>query len=232
MSELLTEFLDQFKVILLDMNSTFMFGEDRFDDSEDFFATYQRLGGLRLGAATVNSAIQKCYRGMSEDYQNPSKIDDFPSLAEGFRQYAAIDERDLPLLEAVFAQHELGHIPGEYAACLRRLRASHKLGLVSNIWANKASWLAEFKRAGIDDLWHAMIFSSDAQSMKPSHRLIREAVGKFDVPLSEIVFVGDSLRADIVPAKSYGLATVWIDPVAKAHPLADRVVSSLLELAI
>ena len=37
--------LDRFKVILLDMNGTFMFGQDRFGPEEDFAATYRRLGG-------------------------------------------------------------------------------------------------------------------------------------------------------------------------------------------
>jgi hypothetical protein len=68
-------YLDQFKIILLDMNSTFMFGEDRFHSREDFFSTYQRLGGARLDSTTVDTAIRNCYAGMSEDYEDPFSQD-------------------------------------------------------------------------------------------------------------------------------------------------------------
>ena len=34
------------KALLLDMNSTFMFGEDRFGDSEDFSICYYKVGGV------------------------------------------------------------------------------------------------------------------------------------------------------------------------------------------
>ncbi|MES2072327.1 MAG: HAD family hydrolase [Pseudomonadota bacterium] len=224
------KFLDDYKVILLDMNSTFMFGEDRFAESEDFFATYQRLGGNRLTRVAVDAAIRNCYHGMCADYMDAGKIDDFPALAEGLHRYGACEESDIPPLEMVFTQHELGHIPAEYAACLQRLSRSHRLGVVSNIWAKKSSWLTEFSRVGIADIWHTKVFSSDSRSMKPSPRLFQEAVGCFDVPLSDIVFVGDSLRVDVEPAKLFGLATVWIDSSALEHPMADCVVRSLLEL--
>ena len=223
-------FLDRFKIILLDMNSTFMFGEDRFNVGADFFSTYQRLGGIRLNSAAVNSAIRNCYAEMSRIYEDPLHMDNFPALAEGLRKYAAVQEIDLPLLESVFAHHELGRIPDTYAACLMRLSLSHRLGLVSNIWARKAGWLAEFERAGIGNIWQTRIFSSDSRSIKPSHRLFRTAVAACDAPLTDFVFVGDSLRVDIEPAKSFGLATVWITSLVHEHPLADGVVSSLLEL--
>lgn len=34
------------EVLLLDMNSTFMFGEDRFDEHEDFSIYYNNLGRM------------------------------------------------------------------------------------------------------------------------------------------------------------------------------------------
>ncbi len=223
-------YLDQFKIILLDMNSTFMFGEDRFHAHEDFFSTYLRLGGIRLDRTAVDAAIRNCYAGMAGAYEDPSKVDDFPSLAEGLRNYAAVEEADLSQLEAVFTHHELGGIPQVYRDCLLRLSRSHKLGVVSNIWAKKAAWLAEFERAGIHNIWQTLVFSSDSRSIKPSHRLFHAAATAFDAALSDIVFVGDSLRVDIEPAKLFGLAAVWITSAAQQHPLADRVVPSLLAL--
>jgi putative hydrolase of the HAD superfamily/5'-nucleotidase len=222
--------LDRYKGILLDMNSTFMFDEDRFDESQDFFATYQRLGGSRLDRHTVNSAIHSCHRGMSVLYEDPARIDDFPSLMEGLRQFAPVEHVDIPLLTNVFAHHERGRVPADCAACLRRLSRTHRLGVVTNIWAEKHAWLAEFETAGIADIWSVKVFSSDCRSMKPSPRLFRHAIDALDLPLSETVFVGDSLRVDVAPAKTMGLETVWINPAREAHPQADYTVASLLEL--
>lgn len=223
-------FLDRFSTILLDMNSTFMFGEDRFGEQEDFFATYVKLGGKRLDRAAVNLAIRECYKGMSIDYEDMSKVDNFPSLAQGLMKYASVNKNDLAFLEAVFAHHELGRIPEEYANCLKRLSQTHRLGVVSNIWAPKDLWLNEFKRVGIGDLWHTINFSSDGRSIKPSRQFFRKAITACNVSLSEIVFVGDNLRVDIEPAKSYGLTTVWVTTLAETHPSADRIVPSLFSL--
>ena len=56
--------LDTFPVLLLDMNGTFMFGEDRFAVGEDFHATYRSVGGSRLSAAKVTRFIRACYDDM------------------------------------------------------------------------------------------------------------------------------------------------------------------------
>jgi HAD superfamily hydrolase (TIGR01509 family) len=225
-----TRFVDRYAVILFDMNSTFMFGEDRFGEDEDFFSSYTLLGGSRLDRHAVDTAIRRCYRGMSIDYEDSAKADDFPTLAEGLRHYADAMEADIPLLEAVFAFHERGHVPPDIAACLRRLSRTHRLGIVSNIWARKDPWLAEFDRAGIADIWDVIVFSSDSRSIKPSPRLFREAMDAFDVPVSDMLFVGDSLRVDIAPARSLDLGTVWITRSAEHHPLADRIAASILDL--
>src|SRR5688572_3224563 len=82
--------LDRFPVLCLDMNGTFMFGEDRFDNGEDFHRTYSSVGGSKLSASEVTHFIRDCYDGMSRDYSDPARYDDFPSLREGFRRMRAL----------------------------------------------------------------------------------------------------------------------------------------------
>jgi len=223
-------FLDQYAVILLDMNSTFMFGEGRFGEVEDFYETYVAQGANNLGREAVNTAIRRCYEGMARDYANPEKMDDFPSLAEGLQRYANVRDADVAQLENVFTHHERGQVPPEFAACLKCLKQTHSLGVVSNIWAKKDAWLDEFHAAGIADIWDAMIFSSDGRSIKPSPKLFHQAIDIVHVPLGKILLVGDSLRADIVPAKAIGLDTLWINPGNSEHPMADHVARSLLDV--
>ena len=51
-------FLDQFDVVLLDMNGTFMFGHDRLGPEEDFYQTYQAVGGRSLEKHAVTSIMR------------------------------------------------------------------------------------------------------------------------------------------------------------------------------
>jgi len=221
--------LDQYSVLLLDMNGTFMFGQDRFGPGENFHATYLSLGGAKLEPAQVNSGIRSCSEGMLQLYQSPLNYDDFPSLTEGLGRFADFSQGELPLLEQVFTMHECGFIPPAYAALRRRLSQTHQLGLVTNIWARKAVWLSEFQRAGISDVFSCQVFSSESRSIKPSLKLFRRALQSFPSD-SRVLFVGDSLICDIEPANALGLATAWINPRGDISAHADHLLPSLLEI--
>lgn len=219
-----------YKAILLDMNGTFMFGEDRFDDHEDYFETYRALGGVELDAATVNSMIRLCHQGMCREYADPERMDAFPALAEALSRYGGTGEAHIPVLEAVFAAHEIGQVPPEFASCLRRLRRSHRLGLVSNIWARKTPWLRHFEAVGIGQVWSTLVFSSDTRSIKPSSALFLKAIADLGEAPSDLLFIGDSLSADILPAKALGMDTAWVGPSACPDSSADWIAPSLLSL--
>jgi putative hydrolase of the HAD superfamily/5'-nucleotidase len=225
----MTKLLDLFSVLLLDMNGTFMFGEDRFGSDEDFYTTYRACGGTILNPSHVRAAIRGCYEGMLHICRSPQNFDDFPSLAEGLHRYAGVHEAELPLLEQVFAAHERGYIPAAYAALLRRLSQTHQLGLVTNIWARKELWLSEFERAGIFDVFACKVFSSDFRSIKPSPVLFHYALRSFPSD-SRILFVGDSLHRDIAPAKALGFATAWINPRGDHPSHADYILPNLLTI--
>ena len=126
-----------FDVILLDMNRTFMFGADRFEEHENFFDTYTRLGGKNLSELEVDSAIRACFEGMLTISRDRARFDSFISVAEGLQEYGGLKQPasdDIPLLVDVFAEHEVGTVPRDFALYLQDLSLTHKLGLVSNIW--------------------------------------------------------------------------------------------------
>ncbi len=74
--------LERYPVVLLDMNGTFMFGQDRFGPGEDFAATYRILGGRALAHGEVERAVRAACDSLASDYQNPAKYDDFPQVAD------------------------------------------------------------------------------------------------------------------------------------------------------
>ena len=229
--------LDRFRVLLLDMNGTFMFGQDRFGPQEDFAATYRGLGGGGLPAREVERAVRATCQAMAADEANPNKHDDFPQVADVLRRLRPEWPRlERERIEAVIAVHEQGHVPREYAECLRRLARTHRLGLASNLWSKKDRWLAELQRAEVLELFEFAAFSSDHQSIKPSPAMFRRAFEPFGIGKHEALFVGDSLAHDIAGAKAFGLPAVWIDPTGAGPPAggagsADFVVANLRDLA-
>ena len=225
--------LEPFKVILLDMNGTFMNGCDRFSDGEDYAATYRTIGGQQLSNSQVNTAVQACYDLMATYYENPARCDNFPQVADTLHSLPQTDgmaEEELIYLERVIALHELGTVSPEYSYFLQQLATTHELGLVTNIWSQKQFWLEELERVGVRHLFKVLVFSSDSSSMKPSPKLYEEALSAFTVEREQVVFIGDSLQFDIRGAKAVGLATIWIQGVQKYSNEADAVIKDLLDL--
>lgn len=222
--------IDRYPVILLDMNGTFMFGEDRFGAEEDFFASYRALGGRRLTATQVRETVLRCYAGMARDYEDPACYENFPSLAQGLVDYGGAAPADVDDLTAVFAHHELGRIPPRHADYIRRLAVTHRLGLVANIWAPKAPWLQELQRAGVLEALQCLVFSSDGRAIKPAPRLYAQALEGLGARAQDTLFVGDSLQYDMLGAKAAACTTVWLQTAPHRHAAVDYVIPSLLTL--
>lgn len=229
--------LDRYEALLLDMNGTFMFGEDRFGPDQDYHSTYRTLGGAQLTSDAVRRAVADCYARMGVVYEDPARADSFPQVREVLAESpacAGLPAAEVELIEGIIAWHELGRIPDDYAAALRRLAATHRLGVVANVWSRKSPWLGELRRAGVLDLFAVVVFSSDGPSMKPSPALFRQALAALPMPPPVVVFVGDSLRCDIGGASAAGLDSVWVNRSGAARfpgsPTPTFEVRSLLEL--
>jgi putative hydrolase of the HAD superfamily len=222
--------LEKYQVVLFDLNGVIMFGHDRFGAGQDYRRTYHALGGRNLTAEQVRGYITRCYEGMHADYHNPARYDDFPSLREGLVRYGDAPADELELLELVFSLHECGLVPAACAELLSRLSRTHRLGLVSNIWAPKYMWQREFERSGIADLFEHVVFSSDCRSVKPSSKLFREALRGVQAAPEEVLFVGDNLRCDMEGAKSLGMKTAWVSELPGSYPSVDYRLGSVFEL--
>lgn len=220
-------FLEQFDVVLLDLNGTFMFGHDRFGPDQDYFATYRRHGGMQLDRMAVMRTMDRCLTELLRVYEDPAHVDDFPTLPETFTTFAGAQADDLPALCATFAAHELGQVPPAHATMLQQLSTSHRLGVVSNICGDPAIWRAHFTAVGLASVFTSTVFSSEGRSVKPSRRLFLQALRAFP-GARHVLFVGDSWERDMVPARQLGWGTAWISDAGTGD--ADCVVPSLLAL--
>ncbi len=230
-------FIDRFEVLLLDMGGTFMFDADNFGESEDYHATYRSVGGGFLDANTVRRIVGSAFERLNADYQDPAMFEHFPQVIDYLRDIPNandLSEFELGLLESVFALHELGTIPTEYVNALHRLRKTHRLGIVSNVWARGGIFLDALERAGVRDLFDTIVFSSEHGCVKPSPRLFEAALAEISAERASVAYVGDSFARDVVGAKGVGLSAIWIDAegagVPGTGPQPDHVIGDLRDL--
>ncbi len=226
--------LGQYSVLMLDMNGTFMFGQDRFGSEEDFFSTYSKVGGQQLSANEVAGFISECVALLWAINGDKKRFDDFPTVAEVLRSETLgfdLPDSELDLLEQVVALHELGQVPSEMVDTLRHLSKSHDLILVSNIWSKKGIWVDHLRRVGALNLFEETVFSSDHRCIKPGYRIYEIALGLTQVPLRDIVFIGDDPVCDVSTPKALGMATIHVVGTGESNRHdADRVVKRLSDL--
>ena len=222
--------LDEFNVLLLDMNDTFMFDADRFGSEYDYSIVYHQLGGT-LQSEVINTLIQAAYDYLDERYPNPNYRELFPTVQDALIAVSKgnkLADRELTLLTQTFAYHERGRVSPAYAEALHKLAREFKLGLVADIWASKEVWIEELERSGVLKLFDATVFSSDFGIVKPSPNLFLTALEIVQASLHETLVIGDSVRRDLGGAVAAGLPCLLVG--GATHPSAYGTVSSLLEL--
>ncbi len=218
------------KAMLLDMNSTFMFGEDNFDESEDFSSYYHSIGGT-LSKFKVNSIIRTAYDYLNCRYPDEQYRHDFPSVESAIDNTIdfKIDEAERIKIIDTFAHHEIGIISDEYIAALHKLNQKYLLAVVIDIWAPKYTWIALFEKLGIRPLFKAMSFSSDHGMVKPSPLPFELVIEQLGIEKEQGLIVGDSVRRDLGGALASGIDCVLVGDAK--HPDAIECFDNLLEFS-
>ena len=228
--------LSNFDVLMLDLNGTFMFGQDRFGSDQDYFATYHLLGGTDLDAGVVTMIVEYVLDLMWSQHEDPEFHECFPSVREALERSsseASLTAYQRAKLEQVIAHHEMGRISEENVQALHSLALKKRLVLVSNIWSKKDQWIAYFAELGIGGLLETIVFSSDHAFIKPSPAIYRVALDAADVLPERVLFVGDDPVCDIALPRSFGMGTARIRGNEKEiGEEADIILDRLSDLAI
>jgi FMN phosphatase YigB (HAD superfamily) len=216
------------EALLLDMNSTFMFGEDRFGANEDFSAYYRTIGGV-LPNDVVNQVIRSAYDYLDEKYPSEDYRHRFPSLASAIEASTDVNipKSEKDKIIRTFSFHEHGVISPIYVNALKTLKKKFTLALVADIWAPKDMWIHTFKTLGIWELFSAHSFSSDHGIVKPSPKPFEMVVRALGQPKEKCLVIGDSIRRDLGGSKAASLDCVLVGG-AKSD-LAVGLYSNLLE---
>ena len=92
-------------------------------------------------------------------------------------------------------------------AVLRRLKQKFKLGILSNIDDDLFSATAPQLEIEFD----YVVTASQARAYKPSLEIFRLAQNRIGLPSQQWLHAGQSIYHDVIPARSMGIATVWVN---------------------
>jgi 2-haloacid dehalogenase len=121
-------------------------------------------------------------------------------------------------------------------AALRKIKSKLQVGIISNI--DDAMFATSQPKLGMD--FDYVTSARQARAYKPSLKIFEMAENKMRIQRHEWLHAGQSIYHDVIPAKSLGLATVWVNrpsrrpgvgAVRQAAAQPDVEVHSLAELA-
>jgi 2-haloacid dehalogenase len=120
-------------------------------------------------------------------------------------------------------------------AALRVLKSKLQVGIISNI--DDAMFATSRPKLGID--FDYVTTAGQARAYKPSLKIFDLAESRMSIQRNEWLHAGQSIYHDVLPAKSLGLATVWVNrpsrrpgvgAVRQAAGQPDMQIQSLAEL--
>jgi putative hydrolase of the HAD superfamily len=115
---------------------------------------------------------------------------------------------------------------------LQELSRKYRLGVISN-FAVPECVDKLMKLQGLEGWFEVILVSGAVNRRKPSQDIFKQGIQTMGVAAGDVVFVGDTLEADIDGAKSVGLRAVYIQrrlEKTEGHREPDVTIKSLTEL--
>lgn len=147
-------------------------------------------------------------------------------LVEFFKIDGNLYHELLADLNQKFHLYSVGY-PGLHEMLHSLKEDGYKLGIVTNgrdfYQRNKISAL------GIRDYFTGIVTSGSVNIRKPDHAIFQMALKHMNSIGSRTVFVGDSIQADIIPAKELGMYTI-LKAKEVSSELPDAICDELIEI--
>lgn len=163
----------------------------------------------RYGLRDTDDEILQQYAALEavmESGEYLSYKDVLRGVMRGFSQRASVPEKELELDLLVDSLPDWPAFPDTVEA-LHRLQQHFGLGIISNtdddLFADTAQTLA------VD--FDFVVTAEQVRSYKPDIANFRRAMEVMDIPKESWLHVAQSRYHDVAPARSLGVATVWIN---------------------
>jgi 2-haloacid dehalogenase len=112
---------------------------------------------------------------------------------------------------------------------LRKLHARYRLAIISNVDDD----LFAHSAVKLEVPFDFVVTAQQARAYKPSKKIFQLAEQTIRIPRSEWLHVGQSIYHDVIPAKSLGIATAWVNrPSARPGAGAAKAASSQPDLEV
>jgi 2-haloacid dehalogenase len=92
-------------------------------------------------------------------------------------------------------------------AALRKLKTRYRLAIISNVDDDLFATTAPLLEVAFDEV----ITAQQAGAYKPSLKMFKLAQQRIGAAPGQWLHVGQSIYHDVIPAKSLGIATVWVN---------------------
>jgi FMN phosphatase YigB (HAD superfamily) len=136
--------------------------------------------------------------------------------------------------------HEAVSVPVHHEAVLTSLAIDHHLAICSN-FTHAPTARAILREASFEPHLSSTIISEEVGIRKPRREIFDAVIDSMGMAPSEILHVGDNLRADVGGAAAVGMRTVWLtrqieDPEASLAgydgPRPDFAIDDLMDLPV
>lgn len=118
--------------------------------------------------------------------------------------------------------------------CLKKLSSKYKIGVIANQSLGTADRLEQF---GILNYIELVVASAEEGVAKPNREIFEIALNRAGCRPEQAIMIGDRIDNDIVPAKKFGMKTIWVKQgfgkywnITSVEEKANYEVSNLTEL--
>ncbi|MGB9770734.1 MAG: haloacid dehalogenase type II [Candidatus Kapaibacteriota bacterium] len=161
------------------------------------------------GVVIDDEQLLEMYAKYESEIENGTYIEYKEVLVEVFNKICGrlsirINDREKHLLLESFANWE--PFPDTISA-LKSFKKNFKLAIISNVDDD----LFKLTQKKLDVEFDYVITAQQVKSYKPSTLIFKYALEKFGISKEHILHIAQSIYHDIVPAKSLGITTVWVN---------------------
>ena len=112
---------------------------------------------------------------------------------------------------------------------LRELKKRYQLAVISNVDDDLFATTAPQLKVSLNHV----ITAGQARCYKPCLEIFKMALTRIGVPLGQVLHVAQSVYHDVIPAKSLGISTVWVNrPSSRPGAGASKAASANPDLEV
>ena len=184
-----------------------------------------------LGVHAPGIGLEQCYEALLGSWKEAERLRaldhrEVPARVRFgyFFQRLGLPEAALPpgLAQALIDAHrgalgDAAEFPAHHGPLLRSLAARYRLAVVSNFDYTPTAFDI-LERAGVAELFGAIVVSDAVGWRKPRREIFDAALGGLGVRPEEALFVGDRADMDVLGAQRIGMDAAWINRDAEPLP--------------